>query len=186
MTWSSKEIFFSLSLCHNPSDPEPTDWQLVVLNISGYQCFLSSWYFLKPVCFFFPLHRHLWRFLQIIYGNFSHLFFYAYWDQMNSTTQFVLPMYLDNSIKNKALLFFVATTNIFIQQTLMSLLVRTEFSSVAQSCLTLCDPMNCSTPGLPVPSPTPGAYSNSCPPSRWYHPAISSSVDTIHLRSGQC
>ena len=25
-----------------------------------------------------------------------------------------------------------------------------EFSSVAQSCPTLCDPMNCSTPGLPV------------------------------------
>ena len=26
----------------------------------------------------------------------------------------------------------------------------TQFSPVAQSCLTLCDPMNCSTPGLPV------------------------------------
>ena len=26
-----------------------------------------------------------------------------------------------------------------------------QFSSVAQSCLTLCDPMNRSTPGLPVP-----------------------------------
>ena len=25
-----------------------------------------------------------------------------------------------------------------------------QFSSVARSCLTLCDPMNCSTPGLPV------------------------------------
>ena len=25
-----------------------------------------------------------------------------------------------------------------------------QFSSVAQSCLTFCDPMNCSTPGLPV------------------------------------
>ena len=25
-----------------------------------------------------------------------------------------------------------------------------QFSSVAQSCLTLCDPMNCSTPGLSV------------------------------------
>ena len=25
-----------------------------------------------------------------------------------------------------------------------------QFSSVAQSCLTLCDPMDCSTPGLPV------------------------------------
>ena len=28
---------------------------------------------------------------------------------------------------------------------------------------------------LPCPSPTPGAYSNSCP-SQWYHPTISSSV----------
>ena len=25
-----------------------------------------------------------------------------------------------------------------------------QFSSVAQSCVTLCDPMNCSTPGLPA------------------------------------
>ena len=29
---------------------------------------------------------------------------------------------------------------------------------------------------LPYPSLTPGAYSNSCPPSWWCHPAISSSV----------
>ena len=29
---------------------------------------------------------------------------------------------------------------------------------------------------LPCPSPTPGAYSNSCPSSRWCHPTISSSV----------
>ena len=28
----------------------------------------------------------------------------------------------------------------------------------------------------PCPSPTPRLYSNSCPSSRWYHPAISSSV----------
>ena len=28
----------------------------------------------------------------------------------------------------------------------------------------------------PCPSPTPGAYSNSCPLNRWYHPTISSSV----------
>ena len=28
--------------------------------------------------------------------------------------------------------------------------VKVQFSSVAQSCLTLCDPMNRSTPGLPV------------------------------------
>ena len=30
------------------------------------------------------------------------------------------------------------------------ILVPVQFSSVAQSCLTLCDPMNHSTPGLPV------------------------------------
>ena len=30
--------------------------------------------------------------------------------------------------------------------------------------LTLCNPMDCSTAGLPVgPTPTPGVYSNSCP-----------------------
>ena len=29
---------------------------------------------------------------------------------------------------------------------------------------------------LPCPSPTPGAYSNSCPLSRWCHPTISFSV----------
>ena len=32
----------------------------------------------------------------------------------------------------------------------LSLPVTAQFSSVAQSCPTLCDPMDCSTPGLPV------------------------------------
>ena len=37
--------------------------------------------------------------------------------------------------------------------------------------------MDYSTPGRPpCPSPTPGVHSNSRPLSRWYHPAISSSV----------
>ena len=41
-----------------------------------------------------------------------------------------------------------------------------QFSSIAQSCPTLCNPMDCSTPGLPVSSPTPGVYSNSHPLSQ--------------------
>ena len=44
-----------------------------------------------------------------------------------------------------------------------------QFSSVTQSCPTLCDPMNCSTPGLPVhhhPSPTPGVHPDSRPTSQ--------------------
>ena len=38
---------------------------------------------------------------------------------------------------------------------------------------------------LPCPSPTPGAYSNSCPLSQWCHATISSSVDpfTSHVQS---
>ena len=53
--------------------------------------------------------------------------------------------------------------------------VCVQFSSVTQSCLTLCYPMNCSTPGLPVHH-QPRVYPNSCPLSWWCHPAISSSV----------
>ena len=42
----------------------------------------------------------------------------------------------------------------------------------------------CSMPGLPVPSPTPRACSNSCPLGRCCHPTISSSVFPFsHLQS---
>ena len=50
-----------------------------------------------------------------------------------------------------------------------------QFSSVAQSCLTLCyHELQHVRP--PCPSPTTGAYSNSCRWSQWCHPTISSSV----------
>ena len=53
--------------------------------------------------------------------------------------------------------------------------IRFQFSSVAQSCPTLGDPMNRSMPGLPVHHQllelTP-----THPSSQWCHPAISSSV----------
>ena len=51
-----------------------------------------------------------------------------------------------------------------------------QFIPVAQSCPTLCDSVDFSTPGSPCPSPTPGTYSKSCPLSRWCHPTILSSV----------
>ena len=50
-----------------------------------------------------------------------------------------------------------------------------QFSSVAQSCLTLCDPMNCSTPGFPVHHHLP-EFTHSRPLSPWCHSAISSFV----------
>ena len=60
-----------------------------------------------------------------------------------------------------------------------------QFSSVAQS--DSLQPHGLQHTSLPCPSPTPGAYSNSCPLSRWCHPAISSSVSPFssHLQSFQ-
>ena len=59
-----------------------------------------------------------------------------------------------------------------------------QFSSVAQSYLTLCDPKTQHV-RPPCPSITPGDYSNSCPSSQWCHPTISSSVILFspHLQS---
>ena len=49
------------------------------------------------------------------------------------------PQVMSNSTKD----FMADTSKKYDQGSL-------QFSSVAQSCPTLCDPMNCSTPGLPV------------------------------------
>ena len=51
-----------------------------------------------------------------------------------------------------------------------------QFSSVAQSSPTLCDPMDCSTPGLPVYHQLPELTQTSCSLSWWCHPTILSSV----------
>ena len=71
-------------------------------------------------------------------------------------------------------------------QTIFLEIFSRVINSVAQSCPALCDPMDFSTPGLPVcPSPTPRVYPNSCPLSQWCHSAISSSVIPFssHLQS---
>ena len=47
--------------------------------------------------------------------------------------------------------------------------------SLAKSCPIL-QPHGLQHPRLPCPSPSPGAFSNSCPLSQWCHPIISSSV----------
>ena len=49
-----------------------------------------------------------------------------------------------------------------------------QFSSVAQSCPTICDPMNCSMAGYP--SLLPRVCSNSCSLSQWCYLTISSSA----------
>ena len=54
------------------------------------------------------------------------------------------------------------------------ILASSQFRSVAQPCMTLCDPIELQHPRPPCPSPTPGVYSDSCPLSQWSHPIISS------------
>ena len=49
-----------------------------------------------------------------------------------------------------------------------------QFTSVQS--LSLVRPYESQHARSPCPSPTPGVYSNSCPSSRWCHPAISFSV----------
>ena len=54
-----------------------------------------------------------------------------------------------------------------------------QFSSVQFSCSLVSDflwPHRLQHTRLPCPLPTPGACSNSCPSSQWYHPPISFSV----------
>ena len=53
--------------------------------------------------------------------------------------------------------------------------ISVQFSSVAQSCLTL-QPHGLQHTRSPCPSPTPGVYSKPCALSQWCYPTISSSV----------
>ena len=54
--------------------------------------------------------------------------------------------------------------------------LRTILSSVTQSCSTLCDPMNCSMPGLPIHHQLPESTQTHVHLSPWCYPIISSSV----------
>ena len=50
-----------------------------------------------------------------------------------------------------------------------------QFSSIAQLCSTLCDPMDCGTPGFPVHHQLPELTQTHCPSIQWCHPTTSTS-----------
>ena len=92
--------------------------------------------------------------------------------------------HIPNQITQKPLIklsLIVITKGSNIKMKMLHYVIETsiQFSSVAQSCPTLCDPMDCSTPGLPVHHQLPelvAVYSDSFPLSWWCHSTISSSV----------
>ena len=90
------------------------------------------------------------------------------WCQTSSDTEFKLLQNIKPYITS-----FLSTLLALSPTILESL--GFQFSSVAQSCPTL-RPHELQHAKPPCPSPTPGVDSNSCPSSRWCHPAISSSV----------
>ena len=51
-----------------------------------------------------------------------------------------------------------------------------QYSSVSQSCPTLCHPHGLQQAWPPCPTPTPRVHPNSCSLSQWCHPTISSSL----------
>ena len=65
-----------------------------------------------------------------------------------------------------------------------------QFSSAAQLCLTLCDPKDCSTPGLPVHHQLPEftqAHVHELHQGAWWcHPTVSSSVAPFSSRLQSC
>ena len=64
-------------------------------------------------------------------------------------TEFRLPSMVSNK-KSTNNLWKIVLHKLFFPSFLKIFYFVFQFSSVAQSCPTLCDPMNCSTPGLPV------------------------------------
>ena len=73
--------------------------------------------------------------------------------------------------------------------TKVHLVSSVQFSSIAQSCLTLCNPMNCSTPGLPVHHQFPEStqtyvhrVNDAIQPS---HPLSSPSPPALNLSQNQ-
>ena len=87
-----------------------------------------------------------------------------------------LPCWSQEVAEARRTLGFPASSEVVSCWKTNMLLIRllSQFSSLAVS--DSLQPHGLQHAGLPCPSPTPRAYSNSWPSSRWCHPTISSSV----------
>ena len=112
-----------------------------IFSHSVYCLLVSLWYALK--------HKSL-NFVEVIF--FFWLFFYS-----------VVCAFDVLYLRNECL--FQGPEGLRLIFLLKVLLFSVQFSSVTQSCPTLCDPMNRSTP-VGCPSPTPRVYPNSRPSSQ--------------------
>ena len=160
MLWKNlDEVFGQPNVCGKYLWPFHTSWNLDFLL-----------YFLGP-----PLSSHCSLRLVILF-NLHHLprspgptLIYEYALFFPGWLPF--PGMYSNQIQNQFLKLSLTFSNVIC----LLWTCLTPFSSVAQSCLTLCNPMDCSTPGFLVHhqllEPT-----QTHPSCRWCHPTIPSSV----------
>ena len=90
-------------------------------------------------------------------------------------------LWKESGNRRSATSYSKVTCSSYILSFVSFLLLVPRYSGVPVqfSCLVVSDslwPYGLQHTRLPCPSPTPGAYSNSCPLSRWCHSTISSSV----------
>ena len=83
---------------------------------------------------------------------------------------------VSNSLSNRDFCQFPSALSKWLEEITSGLECSIQFTSVAQSCPTLCDPMDCSTPGLPVHHQLLGFTQTHVHWVWWCHPTISSSV----------
>ena len=107
------------------------------------------------------------------------------WFAIQETLKSLLPTSQFESINSLALSLLYGPT----LTTVCEYWKDHQISSVAQLCLTFCDPHGLQYARLPCPSPTPRACSNSCPSSQGAiqpsQPLLSSSLPVFHLSQHQ-
>ena len=110
-------------------------------------------------------------------GSLHNIFLYAtiLYHHLSEWVDFLSrdgAVFRNRNISNHCL---VEPSNTNLSPNLICKMEMSSVSSVTYLCPTLCDPMNCSTPGFPVHHQLPELL-NSCPSSWWCHPTIASSV----------
>ena len=123
------------------------------------------------------------------YTSITHSFIYAKWNEKcvlfsnykrNKRLKILYVERVDHTTKNvKQMMWEIFLLCWYICMCICIPIRITVYSSVQSSHSVVSDsfrPHESQHARPPCPSPTPGVYSNSCPSSRWCHPAISSSV----------
>ena len=116
-------------------------WRAAIHGVTRNRTRLSNWTELNWLF-------HIWFWLLLLYLNHSKLL--LNWQKTSFANTYNKKLkaiwVLSGNSFNTHVDQFVTCPNVLLTESLMYI----QLNSVTQLCLTICDPMNCSTPGLPV------------------------------------